>query len=325
MKKTLQTIFVVLLAVATVLTCVYMYPLFTGSSTPTSGSLDTAATVTKPTTSTTTTAATIASTRPTITADPERAGFAFTKEQESRLNTMLQNYGGSVAFVLEDLHSGYVYAYNADADFFAASILKAPYCMYLLDLASQGKCDLNQTIPYTADIQSNGTGKVKESPYGTQFTVSQLIEYAIRYSDNAALRMLRELYPASGFVEYSESLGLKNAKSVDNITGGHITAADASVYMRAIYLFIQNNEQYGALLRQYMTSTTNPMFTSSSYDVIRKYGWATNSFHDTAIIDAPYPYTIVLLTDHADGKPEDYAMFRQISATVEGFSAQKTE
>ena len=94
---------------------------------------------------------------------------------------------------------GYTYSYNADTSFFAASLTKAPYCMYLFDLATDGKCDLEQKITYTEKIGSDGTGKVKNSPFGTQFTVSQLIEYTLRYSDNAALRMLRGVYPASGF------------------------------------------------------------------------------------------------------------------------------
>ena len=133
---------------------------------------------------------TVATTEATTTAPP-RNGFAFTRQQESQLDGMLAGFGGQVAALYKDIETGYTYSYNADTSFFAASLTKAPYCMYLFDLAANGKCDLEQKLTYTEKIGSNGTGKVKNSPFGTQFTVSQLIEYTLRYSDNAALRMLK--------------------------------------------------------------------------------------------------------------------------------------
>ncbi len=253
--------------------------------------------------------------------DNLRMGFSFTAEQQLQLDDMLKSYGGNVAVWYEDLDSSYTYQYNADHTFSAASIVKAPYCMYLLQLASEGNCDLTQKIAFTDDIRADGTGIVKEQPFGTEFTVQQLIEYAICYSDNAALRMLRSAYPAEGFRDFSSSIGIQNANAISNITGANINAADAATYMRAIYKFIQENETYGGMLRDYMTKTRNPMFTSS-YTLVRKYGWATEAFHDTAIVEAPHPYILVFLTDHAEGTTDDFAMFRNLSNTVETFSAQ---
>lgn len=253
--------------------------------------------------------------------DNSRAGFSFTAQQQQQLDDMLKAYDDNVAVWYEDLDSSYTYQYNANESFFAASIIKAPYCMYILQLASEGKCDLTQKIAYTKNIRADGTGIVKERAYGTEFTVQQLIEYAIRHSDNAALRMLRTVYPAEEFREFSASIGIKDTNAISNVTGANINAEDAATYMRAIYKFIQEDETYGGMLYDYMTKTGNPMFTSS-YTIIRKYGWATDAFHDTAIIEAPHPYILVFLTDHAEGTTKDFAMFRNLSKTVEEFSAQ---
>ncbi len=329
-KKIWMTAGLVLCSILTLFACIYLYDMLSEPSIPT-GTVITGTTIGSATQDTTlvTTTVTEAPTasnstvaKPTITPSGD---FAWTKAQEDLIASMMQEYGGTVSLWYEDLTSGYVYQYNADTVFSAASVIKAPYCMYIFQLASEGKCDLGEMVTYTENIKSDGTGIIKNAEYGTAFAVQQLLECAIRYSDNAALRMLRSLYPAEGFREYAASIGIKNADIIANITSAKITAEDAATYMRAIYNFIETNEVYGQLLRQYMTTTRNPMFTSSSYDIIRKYGWAPEAFHDTAIIDAPRPYILVFLTDHAEGTQEDFAMFRTLSRTVESFSGQPAE
>lgn len=258
---------------------------------------------------------TVATTEATTTAPP-RNGFAFTRQQESQLDGMLAGFGGQVAALYKDIETGYTYSYNADTSFFAASLTKAPYCMYLFDLAANGKCDLEQKLTYTEKIGSNGTGKVKNSPFGTQFTVSQLIEYTLRYSDNAALRMLRGVYPASGFQKYAAGIGIKNTAAIGLITNSRITANDAAVYMQAIYDFVGSNATYGSLLRDHLIHANNKWFTSR-YPILHKYGWADKAFHEIALTEAPHPYILVLLTDHEDGTEADFAMFRNFSKAVE--------
>lgn len=337
--KLLSTIGLLCCTALALVTCHWIYARNTTPSIPTANLVDgetkTAAT-SGTTVSTTTTAATTVTTTtsPTqnvthATALPSdnphaRTTFSFTAQQKQQLDDMLAGFGGNVAVWYEDLESSYTYQYNAQHTFFAASIIKAPYCMYILQRAAQGTCDLNQKIAYTEGIKSDGTGIVKKSPYGTEFTVQQLVENAICHSDNAALRMLRSVYAAEGFRDFSKSIGIKKVAAISNITGANINAADAATYMRAIYNFIQTDKEHGALLKKYMTSTINPMF-ASSYTLMRKYGWATDAFHDTAIVDAPHPYILVFLTDHAEGTAEDFAMFRTLSKTIEQFSAQPTE
>ena len=305
MKRIIMSAVMVLLSIIAVFIGNRVYFRFTSPSTPTASL---ATTTTTPITT-------------TIPTENEQREFSFTEAQQQRLVSMLQQYGGNISLYFEDLHSGYVFSYQDEILFTAASIVNAPYCMYLLDMAIQGKCDLNEKITYTPDIPSDGTGIVKNAAFGTRFTVSQLIECAIRHSDNIALRMLRDAYPAAGFLQYSKTLGIENTDAIHNITGARINAKDTAVYMKAIYAFIQNNSDEGTVLREHMMNTINPMFTSS-YDLIRKYGWAPKAFHEAAIIDAPHPYILVFLTDHSEGTDADFQMFRTISQTIEKLSVQ---
>lgn len=300
------TICLFIISVAACFTCIFVFQRLQHPSVPTG---------TTPNTNI------IATTIPTTNATTQKNTFTFTEVQKGELDTLIRSFSGKVSVYYEDLESGYVYEHNTDTKYFGASLIKAPYCLYVLQLAEDGKCDLNETMTYTAQFYRGGTGIIQKQPYGTTYTIKTLVEYAIRYSDNIALRMLRHKFGTDAFKEFAEKLGVQDIEGIGYITNSSITAKDAAVYMNAIYDFIETKEN-GALLKQYMLSTKNPMLTSS-YPLIRKYGWADASFHDMAIVDAPHPYILIVCTDHEDGTAADFGMFRKISAKVESLSNQE--
>lgn len=237
--------------------------------------------------------------------------FLWNKESIEEVQGVIQNCGNGISVFYKDIQSGYTYIYNERQKYFIASIIKAPYCMYIYDLASQGKCDLNKTYIYADRHTAEGTGKIKEMSIGTVFTLRQLLEYCIKYSDNVAMNIIRENFPVSGYKEYAKEIGLRYIEDIKYATNGDIRVSEAGIYIEAIYNFIEQNT-YGPELRQLMLSTTNPMIIST-YPVVRKYGWANQSFHDIAIVEGPRPYLLCILTNH-DG---DFISFRKISQIIE--------
>lgn len=318
-NKNLWTVILSLCAVVALVGCLFVYNSVATPKLPTSAFTDKTQTDYTGSTHTSSTVPTTAVSTTVVAG--EKRQFSWSATDEQRITTLLQGYGGQVSLYYEDLESGYTYLYNTEHTFFAASLMKAPFCMYILKLASEGKCDLTQKVTYTANFQSTGTGIIKNDPFGTQYTIQQLIEYAIRYSDNAALRMLRSLFSVNDFKQFAASIGIENTDSIGLITNSKITAKDAAIYLHAIYDFFETDQTYGKMLYDYMTHTRNPMFYSS-YPLARKYGWADASFHDMAIVDAPHPYILILLTDHEDGTAGDFAMFRNVANTIEKISGQ---
>ncbi len=279
----------------------------------------TAAVPTTTTTTTTTAAATTTTTvvRPPLSGDPISLGNG----GAAQLDAALKQYSGQISVGYYALDTGAAYTYHAGQRYNAASLTKAPFCMYILQQASEGKCDLDKQLQYTEKFVSKGTGKLREQPVGGWYSIRTLVEYTIRYSDNAALRMLRNEFGTAGFIAYAGQLGIPDPKVIQLITNSTITVEEALLYMRAIHRFIAEDPN-GPLLRQYMTTTTNPMIVSTQkYPVVRKYGWADQAFHDMAIVETPQPYALVILTDHEDGTAEDFAMFRRISGLFERVTA----
>lgn len=240
--------------------------------------------------------------------------FTFTKEQIKEMDALIKSCGPSVSVFYKDLSSGYTYTYNSEQKYFIASLIKAPYCMYIYDLASQGKCDLNKRYTYAARHKAGGTGKIQDMSVGTSFTLEELIGYAIKYSDNVAMNILKENFPVEGYRTYAKGLGLKHPGDIKYATNGNITATDAGIYIEAINDFINQNT-YGPRLKTLMLSTRNPMIISS-YPVVRKYGWADASFHDMAIVEATYSYLLCICTNHEG----DYSTFKKISQRIEKYS-----
>ena len=246
-------------------------------------------------------------------------GFTFTEQQIEELDALIKSCGGGISIFYKDLNSSYTYTYNSEQKYFIASLIKAPYCMYIYDLASQGKCDLNKRYTYEVRHKAGGTGKIQDMSVGTSFTLEELIGYAIKYSDNVAMNILKENFNVEGYRAYAKDLGLKYPEDIKYATNGNITATDAGIYIEAIHDFIHHNT-YGPRLKTLMLSTRNPMIIAS-YPIVRKYGWADASFHDMAIVEAPYPYLLCICTNH-DG---DYSTFKKISQLIERYSQSGRE
>lgn len=242
----------------------------------------------------------------------------FTQEEINAVNAVVERYGDGVSVYFEDIDSGNTYTYNQDEKYFIASIIKAPYCMYLYQLASEGKLDLNRQLVFEAKHKQEGTGKLKEVPdeeLPKNLTIRELIYLSIASSDNTAMKLLLNAYPYTGYKEYAVSLGIHYPDDVKYVVNGDTCARDAGVYIKALYEFIETNE-YGEELKSDMMKTSNTMIRSK-YPIARKYGWAELSFHDIAVVYAPHPYVLAICTNKDKGRQEDYKLFAEIAAVLE--------
>lgn len=293
----------------------------TTATSTTTDTTTTSTTTTTEVTTTTTTITTVGGSLSVVTTQPNNPdGFALTDEQITTLDALIASYDGEVAVGYYDITSGYQYTYKGDTTFVAASVMKAPFCRYVLGMAEQNGIDLSTSeMTYTEEMFTTGTGTIKNSEFGTVYTHEELIKLCIRKSDNIAFKMLRQAYPPEGFKQYARAIGITDIYGIKNVSSSNITAVNAITYMKDIYSYTTNDTLYGKTLETHMRNTVYPMIRSK-YPVVRKHGWMNGAYHDMAIIKAPRPYILVILTDHDDGTDEDKAMFRTISEAVEAVS-----
>lgn len=236
----------------------------------------------------------------------------------SKLDSQISKYGNDISVYYENINTGEKYVYNGEKMYFSASIVKAMYALYIYDNAVNGKFNLEKSHTYTSGLYVGGTGVIKNMKTGSTFNEKDLLKYAIRNSDNIALKILINQYGVSGFKEYVNQLGL-DSKNVNNITNANMNVEFAGVFMRNIYDFLESDNAYAKQFKTDLMSTSNPMITSK-YNIARKYGWATKSFHDMAIVYSDSPYILVIMSTKENGTANDFKVFNEISKIVETFN-----
>lgn len=226
--------------------------------------------------------------------------------------------GQDVAVWFYDVESGAEYAYNTEHKFIYASLMKAPYATYLYQLADVGECDLEELFtigPGHLEGYEENTGVIKEMTLPQQMSCEMLIGLMLEYSDTVALRALTQRYPVSGFKEWAGELGVENPDELSTILSGNISAGEMALLFRQVYEYTEHGPN-GELLRSHMGNTNYTLITSQ-HPVVHKYGWDESAYHDSAIVYAPHPYLLLIMTDKWGGSGEERKMFGEIAARLE--------
>ena len=232
--------------------------------------------------------------------------------------------GHDVAVWFLDIQSGAQYVYNDQFPFYYASTMKAPYAAWLYTLAQDGACDLEDMIevkPEDIGKYKDNTGKLKSMDLPADFSVESLIGMMLENSDTVALKLLLARYPAADFRQWAQEQGVQNADALNSVVSGKATAADMGVLTAAVYRVMEEG-QYGPQLRQHMENAGNRM-VASDYPVAHKYGWDEHAYHDMAVVYAPHPYLVVIMTDKWAGSYKETAQFGTLSRTMEAMMAEK--
>lgn len=242
------------------------------------------------------------------------------------LNQLCKDYGNTLSFYYRDLETGYSIEFRADRAYQSASVIKAPYIKYLLASGVDG----SQTLTLAASDKQGGSGVVDKEPAGTVFTVNQLMENAIRYSDNTAYYMLNKKFGFAGFNEYAKTLGITaNANnncvlSYPRPRFGYLSARDIGLYMQDIAKYLETGSDGAQRLKTWMTSTAEERQLVDAYrgkyTVAHKYGDTKNiewAFHDGAIVYADKPFVLAVATSLEPFTDESIKVYHALAECID--------
>jgi len=268
----------------------------------------------------------------------ERANTACTPSTY-HLDAFFSQFGNDIGIYFKNLDTGFVYTSNPDTVFFAASLNKATYALYIYTAAERGYIDLYAVHTFTADDWWGGTGIIRFMPAGARLTTRELLRHAVVYSDNVAHRMLARYMSRIGFSyrDFVAEIGA-NPDLIRNIYAHYTNAADTAIWFYAINAYLESGSRYGHYLKYDLLNTafySHPYFTRgnrfggdgpvnvqllhSSYPVAQKYGWAVASFNVAGIIYAPSPFMLVIISNMDSGAHE---LFEEISWLMQEFNAR---
>ncbi len=201
------------------------------------------------------------------------------------------------AFLYRDIYTGFTVSYNQNQNIFTASTIKGPTDLYIYEMASQGKINLDEKLTYTAGYYNTGSGVLKNKSLNTKYDVRTLLEYSTVHSDNAAHNMLMDKFGRTNMLNFWKEKGTTAIFTANN-NWGVTNAHDASIYMQELYRFYVSDNEYGeAVMKNFMNAHPKFIAGKNKYIVSNNSVWSVTAIHDVSIIFADNPYIVVALSN----------------------------
>ncbi len=208
--------------------------------------------------------------------------------------------GNKVAFYYKDINNNYSISYNDTVCFYSASTIKILACLMILEMALNNKLDLNKKILITAKDLKQDTGIIKYQKEDTYYSLEDLVKLTIVESDNTAYLKLVEILGKENIKKYGNSLGAEYTmvgKETDSF--GIINTNDMLIYWEAVKKFIDDNNKYSKIFKEWLSTPTVKFINDDSIDnlnFVRKYGSWDIAYHEAGYIEDKNPYYLIVLT-----------------------------
>jgi len=228
---------------------------------------------------------------------------------------------GEISVYFENMETGFVYTYNAHQVYFSASVPKAMYALYIYQQAERGTADLNRMLEFTYGDANWGSGIIQRRyQFGATFTLRELLRLNISESDNVATNILRRTFGIYGYKDFIAQLGGDPTLVRNNVMNSNLTANEAGLFAREIFAYIESGGRYSNELKSHLLDNQFP-FIVSCYPVASKTGWTSHTaWHDMAIVYAPSPFILVILSAREGWEDSDFEDFAEISMAFQQFN-----
>ncbi len=235
----------------------------------------------------------------------------------SDMDEILDNYWGFCAAEIYDISGEKIYEYSADSPVFCASVIKLPYAVYVCREITAGRMSPDDTFTFTGAWDYGGSGIIQHSSYGSVYTVRELLDYMLRYSDNIAYNVLVYLFGTEGFNSMVKEWGFDVELGDPYPRWPDITAEFMCRSMKEMYLHSSDGECWETAWDALINSTrgiTRERVGSDDIPVAIKYGKEECMvYHETCYVGSETPYIYVILSEIGT----DYTDYDFISSTAD--------
>ncbi|OGS25461.1 MAG: hypothetical protein A3J70_07425 [Elusimicrobia bacterium RIFCSPHIGHO2_02_FULL_61_10] len=221
----------------------------------------------------------------------------------------VRTFQGGVSIYVKNLETGKEWAYNADEKMPSASLIKLPIMIGVVEKIGKGELSLDHPMVLTREARRSGSGHIKWRPNGEVFTIGQLLEEMMAYSDNIAqelliravgMKYLRERFAAFGLTATNitrEGLSLAPRTRIENYT----TAREMGMLLEQIY----RGQKFGGdssarmieLMKHAKYNDRLPRQLPAGWTIAHKTGLLRRACHDCGIVYSPAgDYIICVLT-----------------------------
>jgi beta-lactamase class A len=225
-----------------------------------------------------------------------------------------------------DLNNGPWIGIDEKEDFSPSSLIKVPLMIVYYKMAETDPSILQKTLKYSEPYDYNNQNfqpQITIVPE-QEYTIEQLIESMIIYSDNAAYTLLSNNLDAQVIIKTYNDLGVDISKGLSNPSGNILSVKAYASFFRilynASYLSPIMSEKALNLLSQVKFKQGINAGVSSSLTVAHKFGerqyldTKQKQLHDCGIVYLPgKPYLICIMTRGND--------FTRLTAVIKDISS----
>ena len=224
-------------------------------------------------------------------AGPKSGGAALSpraQQAADALTAYLDSLDGEVSVACMRLSDGFTFAYREDTGYYAASLLKAPYALWLCRRAEAGEIDLDAPLP------ARGSAPAQ--------TARQAMRAMIARSDDSATGQLYSLWPAEaggGFTAFLAGIGVdrpQDALTEQTRIHGELSARDCLCILQALQDYFSTGTSLAASLQQDFMDAGHHLLPDD-WPMAKKYGSWDGALHDMAIVYNSDPYLIAVMSD----------------------------
>ncbi|MCM3124183.1 MULTISPECIES: serine hydrolase [unclassified Mesobacillus] len=222
----------------------------------------------------------------------------FNQSLSKDLKAYMKKSGGNITLHYREFSTGDEFKINSTSPQKAASTIKLPLALYVMELAAAKKINLNEKLTYKKHHYYGGSGVIKKQKLGTKYTIRDLVKKSMVYSDNIAFIMLREKVGKNNFTAYMKKIGGKNAyPKGQNLT----SSADLVVYANRLYNFSRENvlgQELVGYLKKTVYNTTIPKGIKGT-QIAHKVGMIPESkiYNDIGIVYDKNPFALAVMTN----------------------------
>lgn len=254
--------------------------------------------------------------------------YRMDEETLGQIVSMVRNEPYISSFALYDINTEVTISYNEERYYPVASTVKAPFIMTCLSQIEEGKKTLEDTMEYVEEYKVKGDGIIKNEKLGKEYTIKELMEYAIKISDDIGYLMLQGYFGYEYYNQFLKELGNRVTLDGNSIKWGQTSAIDSLRNWKEIYRYI-NSECENAGFFAELLKNTNKSFIRNvlgdEYEIYNKMGWVRNQCcHDHAIVMDEQPYILIIMTMGDVGK-ENQKFIEELAVILNGVHEEMVE
>lgn len=212
-----------------------------------------------------------------------------------------REYRDNIGFYYYNFDTGVEYGLNENVEFRAASTIKLPQAMLILDDIHSGKLSFDTMMYYNKKLDyEGGTGSLQHRKKLGRVSVGEAIKLSMVTSDNIAYKMLKR----TGSMSVRDYIIKVTGITTEGIN--HLTAKQATLLLKRLYENPDNNPHYETLIGYLKETVFHDSFDKyiPEENVAHKIGSYYRYYHDVGIVYGGTDYILAMYTKDVGELPK---------------------